>query len=406
MRVCFIVSFLCLTTLLSGQVPTTGLISQWPFSGNANDVVGGNNGTVSNATLTADRFGNPNCAYKFNGVNSYLIMANSGPSGSGSRSISFWAKTTSTSLTAPFCYGGAPSSFAIQFWYGCSGIGFDNGAGAYIKTNPNVSDGAWHHYVAVYNSTVSTQMGSIDFYMDGSVLPTLGCTIGTTLATINTTTTFPINIGKVSDNNIRYFNGDLDDFFIYNRALTPTEVIALYNDVSCAGTPSAPTAVNGNAAVCAGSTVVYSVSPVAGATSYTWTLPGGWTGTSTSNTISATIGSSSGQVAVAAKNCCGSSQPVTLDVNVSVCTGIKEELKNGTQFIISPNPNKGSFTIKGTATENSKLEIYNNLGQLVYSKLLEKAEEKIETKLSNGVYFILVRQDSSITAPQRLIITD
>lgn len=404
MKNIFFVFFICLITCLSAQVPTAGLISQWPFSGNANDVVGTNNGTAINTTLTADRFGNPNCAYKFNGISSYLIMANSGLAGSGSRSISFWAKTTSSNLTAAFCYGGAPSSFAIQFWYGCSGIGFDNSAGAYIKSNPNVANGSWHHYVAVYNATVSTQMGSIDFYMDGNLLPTLGCTIGTTLSTINTTTTFPINIGKVSDNNIRYFDGDLDDFFFYNRALTPTEVLALFNDMSCSGTPAAPTAVNGNAVVCIGSTVVYSASPVPGATSYTWTLPGGWTGTSSTNTILATIGSSSGQVAVASKNCCGSSQPVTLDVNVSACTEINE-INNGYFNIgIFPNPNSGNFSLDGNLNEITEIRIFNAIGQEVYSKVLEKNNKEIRTRLSEGVYLIRFYKEKTIQSTQRIVV--
>lgn len=332
-------------------------------------------------------------------------MPNAGPGGSVSRSVSFWGKSNNTSLTASFAYGGS-DAFAVQFNYGCSGVGFDNSSGAYIMSNPNVSDGNWHHYAAVYESTVSTQISSIKLYMDGNLLPTLGCTIGTTVASVNTSTNFPINIGKVADNNIRYYNGDLDDFFFYNRALSPTEVLALYNNVSCAGTPPQPTTINGNAVVCAGSTVVYSVNPVPGATSYTWNLPGGWTGTSTTNTISVITGTSSGQIAVASKNCCGASQPVTLDVNASPCTGINELVSSANKFIISPNPNKGSFNLKSAVIENAKLEIYNNLGQIVYSKQIEKSEEKIETKLSVGIYFALIRISNSVTESQRLVITE
>ena len=42
-------------------VPTDGLVGWWPFNGNANDECGhGNNGTVTGATLTEDRFGGCN----------------------------------------------------------------------------------------------------------------------------------------------------------------------------------------------------------------------------------------------------------------------------------------------------------------------------------------------------------
>lgn len=48
---------------------TNGLTAYYPFNGNANDASGnGNNGTVNGATLTADRFGNANSAYRFNGA--------------------------------------------------------------------------------------------------------------------------------------------------------------------------------------------------------------------------------------------------------------------------------------------------------------------------------------------------
>ncbi len=54
---------------------TNGLVLYYPFDGNANDASGnGNNGTVEGATLTTDRFGNPNSAYYFNGVNNDILV--------------------------------------------------------------------------------------------------------------------------------------------------------------------------------------------------------------------------------------------------------------------------------------------------------------------------------------------
>ena len=56
-------------------VPTNGLVGYWPFNGNANDQSGnGNNGTVNGATLTADRNGNSNNAYYFNGTSNYINL--------------------------------------------------------------------------------------------------------------------------------------------------------------------------------------------------------------------------------------------------------------------------------------------------------------------------------------------
>ncbi|MDX1908452.1 MAG: T9SS type A sorting domain-containing protein, partial [Bacteroidia bacterium] len=82
--------------------------------------------------------------------------------------------------------------------------------------------------------------------------------------------------------------------------------------------PATPGAITGNAAVCPAGANTYSVAETAGATSYTWTLPGGWTGTSTTNSITATAGTTSGNITVSANNACGSSAVRTLALTVTV----------------------------------------------------------------------------------------
>jgi hypothetical protein len=81
--------------------------------------------------------------------------------------------------------------------------------------------------------------------------------------------------------------------------------------------PSAPGTISGNIFVCSGSSSTYSVAAVAGATAYTWVKPGGWTGASTTNTISATASATSGTISVTASNACGTSAVQTLSVTVN-----------------------------------------------------------------------------------------
>ena len=54
-----------------------GLVAYYDMRGDANDIVGGNNGTVTGATLTTDRFGFANGAYSFNGSSNYITVSNS-----------------------------------------------------------------------------------------------------------------------------------------------------------------------------------------------------------------------------------------------------------------------------------------------------------------------------------------
>ena len=70
-------------------------------------------------------------------------------------------------------------------------------------------------------------------------------------------------------------------------------------------TPSAITGNNGNDFVVCGDTspITFQVSAVAGATSYIWTKPSGWSGSSTSNNITLTPnGSNAGTISVKAKS--------------------------------------------------------------------------------------------------------
>lgn len=87
--------------------------------------------------------------------------------------------------------------------------------------------------------------------------------------------------------------------------------------VSSNAPPSTPGNLSGSTSVCQGTAQTYSVSAVSGATSYIWTLPSGWTGSSTTNSIVVTTGSTSGVVSVVASNGCGNSSPRTSSVTVT-----------------------------------------------------------------------------------------
>jgi len=296
------------------QIPTAGLIGAWTFSGNANDIVGVNHGTVVGATLTFDRCGNPNSAYNFDGTNDYIVMAVPGPTGTVSRSVAFWAKTGYTGLNpvSAFAYGTSSGNgaFAIQYNYNCIGVGVDVNNQALTRGNSCVANNVWHHVVAVLNSTLSTQIGQMLFYVNGVLLPTISCNVGGTVNVVNTGNALPVTIGKVANAMGRFFNGDLDDFYLYDRALTAQEVLQLYNATSC----SPP--IVGNTTLCPGSIQTYSTLPYNNAT-YTWTLPNGWTGTSTTNIINTIASFSSGVISVTASNfSCGIFPTATLAVNV------------------------------------------------------------------------------------------
>jgi len=67
-------------------------VAYYPFSGNAKDATGSNNGTVNGATLTTDRFGNANSAYSFDGIDDDIIMSTVATTQTNNFTISVWVK--------------------------------------------------------------------------------------------------------------------------------------------------------------------------------------------------------------------------------------------------------------------------------------------------------------------------
>jgi hypothetical protein len=74
-----------------------------------------------------------------------------------------------------------------------------------------------------------------------------------------------------------------------------------------------PGTITGPGSFCPGDDATYSVTNVTG-TTYTWTIPSGWSGTSTSNSITVTPGSTAGTISVTATDACGTSIPRTLNI--------------------------------------------------------------------------------------------
>ncbi|OFY82949.1 MAG: hypothetical protein A3F72_03320 [Bacteroidetes bacterium RIFCSPLOWO2_12_FULL_35_15] len=117
--------------------------------------------------------------------------------------------------------------------------------------------------------------------------------IANPVATPSTTTTYTVTVTNGSCN------------FTDNVVVTVNSI------------PAQPTAITGASAICDGTTNTYSSDPVSGASSYIWTLPAGWSGTSTTTSIGATADATNGTIIVKATNSCGTSAPQTLFVTVN-----------------------------------------------------------------------------------------
>jgi len=203
-------------------VPAGGLLAWYSCNGNATDLTGnGNNGTNFGATSANDRFGNPNSALYFDGLNHTVVMNENVITGSGPFTISAWINYSSTSTTNAIPIWNGIDAIANGFgvgWRGGNGTtlisSWGSGNAAVYSLSPSVN-GTWYHVLATYDG------GQQQFYING-ILQGSNSSISN-FANGNTT------FGGISQNGGDFFNGFLDDVGFWGRALDSTEIQQLYN---------------------------------------------------------------------------------------------------------------------------------------------------------------------------------
>jgi len=198
-----------------------GLVAWYPFDGNASDMSGnGNHGTVNGATLDTDRHGQTGMAYDFDGVNDKIIVNGSWPSGNSSRSVSVWYKAPSHKGNI-FTFGDgllqkARFSVGLNFNNIHGSLGFI-GQGSDQMFSVNGLYDSWNMILITYNGLLG------NLYFNGNILSESFNYI------LETNGSMPLVIGSNSLNrDDEFFSGCIDDVRIYNRALSSSEVFALY----------------------------------------------------------------------------------------------------------------------------------------------------------------------------------
>lgn len=213
---------------------TDGLIAYYPFNGNPNDETGnGHDGTVYGATLTIDRFGNANSAYKFDGTDDYIEASN--PAAFGFHNESFTVSVWGLVIENRPVYesfvglGSASRQYCVNKWR--DGLRFytefDSGykSQAYYYYNGDhspIPPGTWIHLVSVVNC----EIGKLQLYGDGQFK---GYYSNSSCDLID----FDFSSGTILRFGMRpgygnYLLGAVDDVRIYNRALSASEIHELY----------------------------------------------------------------------------------------------------------------------------------------------------------------------------------
>jgi gliding motility-associated-like protein len=216
---------------------TNGLKMYFPFTGNATDASGnGNIATVNGPVLANDRFGTPNSAYLFDGIDDYISTVN-GPGMKPQYPFSFscWVNmvsTTPASVNFLYCndytipgddyYGSIYNTPGLRF-QGSVGDGqFVDPSSRQTKTiNQPLNLNTWYHVAVIISSPTSMRL----FINCEEVAGTYSGTGSGMVYSPNNTGIMGRGNGGVGEN---YLNAYLDEVRFYDRALNDAEIGALY----------------------------------------------------------------------------------------------------------------------------------------------------------------------------------
>lgn len=411
-----IVIFGLISAHVSAQIPAYmpwGVRAWFPFTGNAIDSTGnGHNGIMHGTAGAKGRYGVPGTALQFNGTSDYIYV----PAGSFAqeKSVDITSSLTISAWVKSYNYN--MSSQMQIYWRGDPAPAHDphmlyiNGGTIRIRrdVDPGTTsnevgyplvgiDTNYHMFTGTYDSVTSIMRIYIDGVMKNSAyLPGL--------QTYPTASMYNY-IGAVDGGTWQFFYGFIDELAIWNRALTPCEVAALYYSSA-----NVITAHPVNDTISDGGTASFSVSVAAPSPSYQWQVSTGsaftnippgapYSGINTATlTISPVTSALSGyqyRCMVSSDSCSNLlSNPAWLIVK---STGLAELEPKATGIQLNRNPNSGVFTVSGIGFSGSVwIEMTDILGHRVYQDeaVLNNGEfvkqVSLSATISNGIYVLSV----------------
>ena len=203
---------------------TSGLVGRWRLNGNGNADVGPN-ATLNGATAAANRSGISNMAYAFTGSGSQnaQVASNFGIT-NNNFTMAAWVNVPAVSGGEFIKLGGSGNGYGVGIGSGNFDI-TDPGSKIilliegirWIDTGITLGTG-WRHVAVAYNTS-----GKPRLYKDGVLVYSDEGTNGSALTNNET------NFGGQAGHPNRTMSGSIDDVRIYNRALTPAEVMQIYN---------------------------------------------------------------------------------------------------------------------------------------------------------------------------------
>lgn len=340
--------FVLLFAFISNKAFSQAASATWPLTANANATIAGNITTA--AALVTNSI--TNAGYSANGVQANQWATNTNPVTQTTENLQFTitpaCAMTVQSISFDHMRDGTNGYFRVRYsvnggaYVNLSDITVNTTIGNYASPAQTIAVPAGQTFrvrlcgatnainttnLYVRNFVISGTTASINPSVSIAAVPT-GLICPSTSVTFTATPTngggaptyqWKVNGGNVGANSATYtsstwVNNDQVICVMTSNAACVSPAAATSNTItmSVGSTPATPGPVIGLASVDpATAGLGYSVSAVAGATTYTWTVPAGWIITAGQSTITLTVTSGAvgqdGNISVTASNACGTS---------------------------------------------------------------------------------------------------
>jgi subtilisin-like proprotein convertase family protein len=225
-----------------------GLLDWWPFEGDAEDLIGTNNGIITGSGSPAATFtsgiavipGIVGEGFQFDGIISEINFGtNAGIFGTNDFTIDYWINTTNTGTNEQVflekrasCQNNE-SGWGIIMPAAVEAVGDVIGTAKLYVTDPGgtniqlattnvLNDGQWHHLA--WERTTSNSSSTYLLYVDGQLNNTTNYPGGA----VNLTNANALLMGQSVCPAFQPFSGAADEMDFWNRALTDVEIAAIY----------------------------------------------------------------------------------------------------------------------------------------------------------------------------------
>ncbi len=215
------------------------ILASYPFHGNALDVSGNNyNSTVHGASLSFDRFNQPDNAYSFDGLSDYII-APLNLNFHQEISISFWLKIQALPSTKAAIFSNENGDFGrVVNLLSDGSLEMMDANGPVAGQSQSLSTGIWYHICAIWTGESNQIYVNTEQQINAASSP-------------GGLDELPVvYMARPGNSTDEYAQISLDDINFYTRSITPEEINYFYSGPLEAITPEG---------LCAGETAIIKI---------------------------------------------------------------------------------------------------------------------------------------------------